>query len=116
MNLNRGLSAIGITSIIALINPIIPSASSKAAILIPIIEPVTSALGIEPQLAVSAFQYGDGFTNIISPALGWTIGSAAVAKVPFDKWFKWAIPIVIIMILLSFVWIYVLNTVGWTGL
>lgn len=116
MDLNRGLSAIGITAIIGLINPLIPSASSKAAILIPIIQPVTEALEMAPQIAIQAFQYGDGFTNIISPALGWTIGSAAVAKVPFEKWVKWALPIVIIMMFLSFVWIYVLNTIGWTGL
>lgn len=116
MDLNRGLSAIGITTIIALINPLIPSASSKAAILIPIIKPITEALDMTPQIAISAFQYGDGFTNIISPALGWTIGSAAVAKVPFQKWVKWSMPIVIIMIILSFGWIYVLNAIGWTGL
>ncbi|MGN9165824.1 AbgT family transporter [Tissierellaceae bacterium HCP3S3_D8] len=116
MNLNRGLSAIGITTIIALINPIIPSASSKAAILIPIIKPITEALDMTPQIAISAFQYGDGFTNIISPALGWTIGSAAVAKVPFQKWVKWSMPIVIIMIILSFGWIFMLNAIGWTGL
>lgn len=116
MNLNRGLSAIGITSIISVINILIPSASSKAAILVPIIKPITEALGMDPQIAVSAFQYGDGFTNIISPALGWTIGSAAIAKVPFDKWVRWALPAVIIMILLSFGWIYILNTIGWTGI
>lgn len=116
MNLDRGLSAIGITAIIGVINPLIPSASSKAAILMPIVKPVTEALGMHPQIAVSAFQYGDGFTNLVSPALGWMIGSAAVAKVPFDRWIKWAMPIVIIMIALSFGWVYILNAMEWTGL
>lgn len=115
MNLDRGLSAIGLTAIIAAINPIIPSASSKAAILMPIIKPITEVLGMNPQIAVQAFQYGDGFTNIISPALGWTVGSCAAAGVPFEKWFKWSIPIVSVMILFSFVWIYVLNSIGWLG-
>lgn len=116
MNLDRGLSAVGMTGIISVINLLIPSATSKAAILIPIIQPVTQALDIHPQMAVQAFQYGDGFTNLFSPALGWTIGSCAMAKVPFEKWFKWVLPKVIIMGLLSFVWIYIMNAIGWTGL
>ncbi len=113
--LDQGIAAIGLTGIIAIINPIIPSASSKAAILMPIIKPITEVLGMNPQLAVQAFQFGDGFTNIISPALGWTVGSCAAAGVPFDKWFKWALPIVVGMILLSFVWIYVLFSINWIG-
>lgn len=53
MGLNRGLSAMGITSIIGLLNSLIPSASSKAAILIPIIKPITETLNMEAQIAVS---------------------------------------------------------------
>lgn len=116
MGLPKALSTIGITAVISVINLLIPSASSKSAILIPIIKPITEALKIHPQIAVSAFQYGDGFTNIISPALGWTVGSCAVAKVPFDKWLKFAVPIVVAMIVLSFGWIYALSASGWTGI
>ena len=115
MGLNRGLSAIGLTTIIAFINVFIPSASSKAAILMPIIKPITEVLGMNAQIAVQAFQFGDGFTNILSPALGWTVGSCAAAGVPFEKWFKWALPPVVIMTLVSFVWIFILNTIGWAG-
>jgi uncharacterized ion transporter superfamily protein YfcC len=116
MGLNKAISSVGIAGVIAVINPLVPSASGKAAMLIPIIKPVTEALNIHPQIAVQAFQYGDGFTNLISPALGWTIGSAAMAKVPFDKWVKWVFPKVIIFTLLGFVWLYALYTIGWTGL
>jgi len=116
MNLNRGLSVVGMTAIISVLNLFIPSATSKAAILIPIIQPIGEALHIHPQIAIQAFQYGDGFSNLISPALAWTVGSCAMAKVPFEKWFKWVLPKVLIFILLSFVWIYVMFAMGWTGL
>lgn len=116
MNVNRGLSLVGITAIISVINMMVPSASSKAAILMPIIRPVTETLGIHGQLAVQAFQFGDGFTNLLSPALGWTMGSLATAGVPYDKWLKWVIPKIIIMMVLSFVIIYFLYAIGWTGL
>lgn len=115
MNMNVGIAAVGITAVIALINPLIPSASSKAAILMPIVQPVAEAIGLTPQVAVQAFQYGDGFTNLLSPALGWMVGSTVVAEVPFSKWAKWAAPIVVILILLSFVWVYVLTNIGWIG-
>lgn len=115
MDMNLGLAAVGITIVISIINPLIPSASSKAAILMPIIKPVTEAIGLTPQVAVQAFQYGDGFTNLMSPALGWMVGSTVIADVPFSKWAKWVTPITIIMILLSFIWVYVLTNIGWVG-
>ena len=114
MGLDKGLATVGITGVISVINVIIPSATSKAAILIPIIKPMTEALNINAQMAVQAFQFGDGFTNLISPVLGWTIGSCVMAKVPFDKWFKWVFPKVLFFILLSFVIIYGLNMIGWS--
>ena len=116
IGMDKGLATVGITGIISVVNVLIPSATSKAAILIPIIKPITETLQIDPQMAVQAFQFGDGFTNIVSPILGWTIGSCAMAKVPFDKWFKWSFPKVLIMTAVSFVIIYILNMMGWTGL
>ncbi|MDR1836009.1 MAG: TIGR00366 family protein [Fusobacteriaceae bacterium] len=113
MNLSRSISTVGMTAVISIINIMIPSASSKQAILIPIIRPITETLNMDKNLAVQAFQYGDGFTNIVSPFLGWTVGSCAMAGVPFPKWFKWALPKVILFILISFVIIFVLTEIGW---
>ncbi|MDR7869516.1 MAG: AbgT family transporter [Tissierellaceae bacterium] len=110
------LSAIGISVVISVINVFIPSASGKAAILFPIIGPMSQALGMTPQLAVSAFQYGDGFTNLVSPALGATVGSLEIAGVSYGKWFKWVMPCVIAMFLVCMVVLYALGAIGWTGL
>ena len=113
MNLPRSVSSVGMTGVISLVNLIIPSASSKAAILVPILKPISEALGMMPELAVQAFQYGDGFTNMVSPFLGWTVGSLATAGVPFSKWLKWALPKVIIFMIASFVIMVCLTTFGW---
>lgn len=110
------LSSVLMLLVIALINPIIPSASAKIAILVPIIAPIGEAIGLHPQLTVQAFQYGDGFTNIISPLLGWTVGSTVMAGLDFDKWLKWSLPITIFMVLVSCVIMYILTAMGWTGL
>lgn len=116
MGIDRGFSSVGIGAVVTLINPMIPSASSKAAMLAPIIKPMTDALGLSGQLGVMAFQYGDAFTNLISPVLGWTVGSLATAEVPYNKWLKWAIPIIVVMQLLSFVILFVLTTMGYDGM
>lgn len=114
--LSLGFAAIGISLVITIINIFIPSASSKAAILIPIIRPMTEALGIHGQIAVSAFQFGDGYTNLVTPTLGATTGSMQIAGVPFNKWVRWAIPCVLIMIFASWVILYFLTMSGYTGL
>lgn len=115
-NLSFGLVAIGISLVILVINFFIPSASSKAAILIPIIKPMTEALGIHGQIACQAFQVGDGFTNSITPALGWTSGSLQTAKVEFPQWWKFALPLVGILMIIAWVQLYALTVMGWTGM
>ena len=115
MGLSRSVASIGMTAIISVINLLIPSATSKAAILVPILKPIAETLNMDPNLAVQAFQYGDGFTNLISPFLGWTVGSCVMAGVPFPKWFQWVIPKVLLFIALAFVVMFILTESGWTA-
>lgn len=112
--LPRWISSVGMTLVIALINPIIPSATSKAAILIPIIKPIGEVLQIHPEMVVQAFQFGDGFSNIVSPLLGWTIGGIAMAKVSYPQWVKWALPKVLALIATSCLMVFLLTIIGWT--
>lgn len=112
--LPRWISSVGMTLVIALINPIIPSATSKAAILVPIIKPIGEVLQLHPEIIVQAFQFGDGFSNIVSPLLGWTIGGIAMANVSYPQWLKWALPKVLTLVVIACVMIFLLTTVGWT--
>lgn len=115
LSLPKSVSSIGLTIIVSIINPLIPSATSKAAILVPIIKPVEEALGLQPNLAVVAYQMGDSFTNLMSPLLGWMVGSCAMANVPFAKWLKWVVPKVLLFILLACVIVFILTVTGWSG-
>lgn len=115
MALPRSVSSIGLTLIVSIINPIIPSATSKAAILVPIMKPVAEALGMELNLAVVAYQMGDSFTNLLSPLLGWMVGSCVMADVPFAKWFQWVLPKVLVFILTACVMVFLLTITGWSG-
>ena len=84
----------------ALINTIIPSATAKAAITIPIMAPFSDMVGVSRQAMVLAFQFGDGFTNAIIPTHGTLCASLGVAGIPFNKWFKFALPVVAVELLI----------------
>lgn len=110
MHVSSSVTTVSITGLVALFDLVIPSNTSKAAILIPILKPVSEALNIHPTIIVQAFQYGDAFTNMVTPVLGWTIGSCMTAGVPFQKWLRWVLPKVIVFLLISFVIIIIMTS------
>ncbi|QYA25207.1 putative basic amino acid antiporter YfcC [Gramella sp. MT6] len=83
------------------LNFFIPSGSGQAALTMPIMAPLSDVLGISREIAVLAFQMGDGLTNMIVPTSGVTMGVLSIANIPYDKWLKWAFPKVLILILVS---------------
>ena len=86
----------------ALINLAIPSATAKAAITIPIMAPFADMIGLSRQATVLAFQFGDGFTNMITPTSGVLIAALAMAKVPYAKWVRWAWKPVLVLLTVGF--------------
>jgi uncharacterized ion transporter superfamily protein YfcC len=85
-----------------IINVVIPSGSAKAALTMPIMSQFSDLIGVSRQATVMAFQFGDGFTNMITPTSGVLIGVLGVAKIPYDKWVKWITPFMIVLVLLGF--------------
>ncbi len=83
------------------LNFFIPSGATKAALTMPIMAPLADLSGITRQTAVLAYQFGDGFTNMFIPTSGVTVGTLAMAKIPFQKWFKWMVPLQIAFFILS---------------
>lgn len=73
----------------AVINFLIPSASAKAAITIPIMAPFADMVGVSRQAMVLAFQFGDGFTNMLTPTSGVLMAALAMARIPYAQWVKW---------------------------
>ena len=86
-----------------LINFLIPSATAKAAVTIPIMAPFCDIIGLSRQSMVMAFQFGDGFTNMLTPTSGVLMAALAMARVPYEKWLKWVWKYVLALILAGFV-------------
>ncbi len=97
------VASVGVMYIIqTIINIVIPSGSAKAAITMPIMAPFSDLIDISRQATVMAFQFGDGFTNMITPTSGVLIAVLGVAKIPYHKWVKWVWPLITILIILGF--------------
>lgn len=84
------------------INLFIPSASAKAAATMPIMAPFSDMIGISRQATVLAFQFGDGFTNMITPCSGVLMAVLSVAGITYEKWFSFIWKFILILILLGF--------------
>jgi len=85
----------------ALINFVIPSASAKAAATIPIMAPFADMVGVSRQAMVLAFQFGDGFTNLLTPTSGALMAALAMARIPYTKWVKWVWKKVVVLLILG---------------
>jgi uncharacterized ion transporter superfamily protein YfcC len=91
------------------INIIIPSGSAKAALTMPVMAPFSDLVNLSRQATVMAFQFGDGFTNMITPTSGVLIGVLGVARIPYDKWVRWILPFMVVLMILG--WLLLIPTV-----
>ena len=84
------------------LNLFIPSASAKAAVTMPIMAPFSDLIGLSRQATVLAFQFGDGFTNMITPCSGVLMAVLSVAKIPYAKWFKFIWKFILLLLVVGF--------------
>jgi uncharacterized ion transporter superfamily protein YfcC len=69
-------------------NFFIGSASAKAFLLMPILGPLADLTGLSRQLAVQAFAFGDGFSNMLYPTNAVLLISLGLAGMSWGEWFK----------------------------
>lgn len=90
--LPAGLSAVAMLILQTFLNFLIPSGSGQAATSMPIMAPLADLLGLHRDVAVLAFQFGDGLSNIIWPT-GFAAIMAGLAGVKVEKWWKFIVPV-----------------------
>jgi uncharacterized ion transporter superfamily protein YfcC len=93
--LGPSLAAVGMFMVQSATNLFIPSGSGQAYVTMPIMAPLADVVGISRQVAVLAFQFGDGFTNILVPTNPVTIGILAIAGVPYERWLRFVLPFMV---------------------
>jgi len=68
----------------------VASASAKVFLLMPILFPLGDLVGLTRQTIVTAYCFGDGFTNMIYPTNAVLLISLGLASVPYGKWLRWS--------------------------
>lgn len=109
-NFGPTVGAIMMSVVTAIVHFFIPSGSGLAVSLMPVLSPLGTIVGVTQQTTVLAFQFGATIPNYIFPTVGATMAMLGIARVPIDKWMKFAIKLTIMMFILS--WILLVVAVG----
>jgi uncharacterized ion transporter superfamily protein YfcC len=86
----------------AVINFFVHSGTGQAALTMPVMSPLSDLVGITRQTTVLAFQLCE-VINPILPTSAVTMGVLGVAKIPWEKWAKWFLPLMLILVAFSLV-------------
>lgn len=107
------LASVGMYMFQSILNFFIPSGSGQAFVTMPLMAPIADLTGVSRQIAVLAYQFGDGFTNMLVPTNAVLMGIIGIAGIPYDKWFKFIIPLMIKFWILGSVALMVAVWVGY---
>lgn len=106
-NAPRFLAAVLVYLFTLVMNFFIGSASAKAFLMMPILAPLADLVGITRQTTVLAFDFGDGFSNMIFPTNALLIIALGLTVVSYPKWLKWTIGLQAVIFLLTLVFLFV---------
>jgi uncharacterized ion transporter superfamily protein YfcC len=96
------------------LNFFIPSGSGQAFATMPIMAPLGDVVGVTRQVAVLAFQFGDGFSNMILPTNIVLMAILGVAGIPYDRWFRFAAPLLLKLIAAAAVALVIAVLIGYS--
>lgn len=107
------VSAVGMFVVQDIFNIIVPSGSGQAAITMPIMAPLADVIGLTRQTAVLAYQFGDAFTNVLTPTSGYFMAAIAMSNISWNKWAKWFLPLFGIWCLIAAIFLIVAVQIGY---
>jgi uncharacterized ion transporter superfamily protein YfcC len=102
-------AAIVMIPVHAAIHVVVTSNSGQAVLTMPIMGPTADLLGFTRDAAVMAYQAGAPSMDIVIPTNGALLAMLLKAGVPYGRWIRFAIPGVLLMMLVGVVGIVVLK-------
>lgn len=111
-NLSLYASGVGMLVFQTLLNFLIPSGSGQAAVSMPIMTPIADLIGMDRQIAVLIFQFGDGFSNLLWPT-SFMVVACAMAKIPLNKYYKWILPFMGIIFVVQCIFVFIAIAMGY---
>lgn len=96
--MNKGLFANVMLYVFGGLSFFMPSSSGMAVLTMPIMSPLADTVGVGREVIIDAYQYGLGLIAIINPT-GLILAALAVVKIGFNKWLKFIMPLLLILLL-----------------
>lgn len=100
--MNKGLFINAMLYIYGGLSFFIPSSSGMAVLTMPIMSPLADGVGMGRESVVDAYQYGPGLFAFVNPT-GLILASLAIVKVGYNKWLKFVMPLVLILLVFTMV-------------
>ncbi len=91
----------------------IGSASAKIFLLLPIVLPISQALGISSTLVILTYCIADGFTDMILPTNPVLLIGLSMANVSYGKWVKWTWGLQLTMLLFTVAVLLLASSIGY---
>ncbi len=82
---------------------LIPSSSGLATVTMPIMAPLGTFAGVPEGLIVTAYQSASGLLNLFTPTFAVVTGALIIGRVPISTWWKFVMPLVLILGILTMV-------------
>lgn len=102
-------AGVGMLAVQNVVNFFIPSGSGQAVVMMPIMAPLADLVGLSREVAVLAYQFGDGFSNMFWPTAVAT--ECGIMGIGMDRWYKFITPLFAMMFALQAIIIVV--SVAW---
>ena len=91
----------------------IGSASAKAFLMMPILTPLADLVGITRQTVVLAFDFGDGFSNMIFPTNALLLIALSFTVVSYTKWIRWTWKLQIVILAVTSIFLAIAVKIGY---
>mgnify|MGYP006284502709 CR=1 FL=1 len=91
----------------------VASGSAKAFLLMPILLPLADLVGVTRQIAVTAYSFGDGFSNTIYPTNPVLLIALGLSVVSYPRWLRWTLPLWGVVFLISLLFLALAVSVGY---
>ena len=109
---SKYVSAYGMLILQNLIKFFINGSTSQATITMPIMAPTAELVGLSKQIAVLAYQFGNGFADCFWPT-SCALCCGLMGGVPLNKWYRFVTPLFLMMLVLEFVFMTIAVWIGY---
>jgi uncharacterized ion transporter superfamily protein YfcC len=82
---------------------LVPSSSAHATLAMPILAPLANVAKLPRSIVVTAYQSASGLVNLITPTSVIIMGGLAVARIGYDRWFRFVWPLLLFILVATMI-------------